>query len=297
MLIPEAFIPEFESAWRHKSQQKNSRLKEYVTYAGNLSGEIHYFNQIEPTEAIETTGQRLQKTVRDELLIDRRSMTPRTITKALVTDKNDPVFLGKCAISTSEMLQAHVMAHARKKDKIIIEAAYGVNYVGRYGTDPVMVPDSHILPVNEGGSNAMNLGKLLAATQLLEEEDVLGDDIIDSGDKKIILINAAMKRALLEDDKLTNSQYNDVRLLVSGQLNHFLGYEFVSTEGLPVDSNGKKVAIVYMKTGLKFGQWKGYETRVDPLSDLNYAIQTWTQEIFGATRTEEKKFVFLPCGE
>lgn len=295
MFIPDHFIPEFETAWKHLSQQKDSRLQDYVTHVGSLEGEVYYFNQIQPTMAIETTGQRLQKTVTDELETDRRAMFPRTISKACILDHNDPVFLGKCSISKSEVLQAHYMAHARKKDSIIIEAAYGTNYVGKNGGTPVEVDDSHVFANSVGGNTKMNIGKLLEATQLLEQEDVIGPDTLDSGDCKIILINARMKRELLEDDKVTSADYNTVRALVSGQLDSYLGYKFVTTEMLPTDENNNKVAIVYVKSGLRFGTWKGYETRVDELPDRNYAIQTWTQEIFGATRTEEKKFVFLPC--
>lgn len=292
MTIPDHFIPEFEAAWKHMAQQKDSRLAQYVSHVGGLSGEIYYFNQIAPTEAIEVTGQRLAKTVRDELDTDRRAMHPHTISKTLITDPLDPVFLGKCALSTSDMLMAHAMAHARMKDKIIIEAAYGPNNTGRHGENTVNISSDHTIA---HGSTGLTLSKLQDATRILEEEMVIGPDLIDMGEEKIILINARMKQDLLEDDHLTNNDYNDVRLLVAGKLGTFYGFKFVLTEMLPTDSSGNPVAIAYVKSGLKYGTWTGYKTRVSELPDVNYAVQTWTQETFGACRTEEKKFVLITC--
>ncbi|MEG0427786.1 MAG: phage capsid protein, partial [Akkermansia sp.] len=169
---------------------------------------------------------------------------------------------------------------------------------GAKGNEPVNIPESQKLAITTGGGSqavSLNLEKLLCVRQILEENESLSDDCMNSGDKLVMMVNSSMLKALLQEEKLTSSDYQAVQALVNGTINEALGIRFVRTELLLKDANGNPQALAYMKSGLAFSTWKGLEVKVDELMEQNYDYQIWAQQNFGATRMDEKKFVIVPC--
>lgn len=298
MKIPDHFLPEFQSGWEHKCQQKVSRLRDYVTVGATVNGESFSFNQLDSSDSTETTGQRLAKTVASEPESDRRWIYPRTFSKTTIVDRKDNLFLGKSAINVAELMQVHASAFGRDVDRVIIDAAYGVNQSGKRGEVPVFV--DQILDVKVGGGTqpvSMNLEKLLSIRETLKDANALSDDAIAGGDNLVIMVNANMITSLLRDSKLTSIEYAAVKALQLGEVKSFAGFHFVQTSMLPVDENGYGVAIAFMKSGLHFRPWEERVVRITEDKDRSFAQVIFTEHTVGACRGEEKKFVFAPCAK
>lgn len=298
MNIPVHFLPEFQSGWEHKCQQKVSRLREYVTVGTAVNGESFSFNQLDSSDSTETTGQRLAKTVAAEPETDRRWIYPRTFSKTTIIDRKDNLFLGQSAINVAELMQVHASAFGRDVDRVIIDAAYGVNQTGKRGEVPAFV--DQILDVKVGGGTqevSMNLEKLLTIRETLKDVSALSDDAIASGDKLVIVVNANMITSLLRDTKLTSVEYAAVKALQLGEIHSFAGFHFVQSSMLPVDDNGHSMAIAYMKSGLHLRPWEERIVRITEDKDRSFAQVIFTEHTIGASRSEEKKFVFSPCAK
>lgn len=298
MFIPDHFIPEFSSGWEHKVQQKRSRIRDYVTVGSAVDGEAHSFNQVDDTDPEEVTGERLKKTAAEELTTDRRWMYPRKFQKTVHWDEDDNIYLANQDMNPPDVVNAIVPGFERKIDQVIIEGAYGINQTGKTGSTPAMV--DQILSARTGGGSldvSLNLQKLIAAKEILTSVEAWNDDTIAAGDKPIALISPNMLSSLLLDEKLTSNQYAAVQALIDGEIQYFMGFRIVKTNRLPVDENGHTVGIFYMKSGLHFRPWKNRKIRTGENPARSFAPYVFVNETFGACRSEEAKFVFVPCAK
>ena len=59
---------------------------------------------------------------------------------------------------------------------------------------------------------------------------------------------------LLNDQKVTSADYNTVKALVNGEVNQYLGFEFIRYEALPLATKTRS-CIAYAKSGLHIGTW------------------------------------------
>jgi len=108
----------------------------------------------------------------------------------------------------SELAKSIAKALGRRKDQLIIDALIASSPLATIGT-------------NEGGAGTgMNIDKILAAKQLLDDQEV--DD-----ENRIMLLSARSMGSLLNDAKLTSADYTSVRALSNGQIDTFAGFKFV----------------------------------------------------------------------
>ncbi|OCA02195.1 phage capsid protein [Akkermansia glycaniphila] len=297
--IPAFFRPEFENNFRHATQQQVSRLNDYLTVRTGASGNKYVWDILDASEAHLETNNRLGRTIVDEVTGTRRTVTPEIVRKTSVLDKNDSIFLGTQSIATSDLLHVHKMAFARKEDGLIIGGAFGVNYGGMEGNTPLTLLESQKIPVNYTDSGTpvdcgITMDKLLTVREILESNEVLYDDE-ENSDPLILLISPAVKKQLLGLDKLTSADYAEVKALVEGRVKKALGIRFVTTNKLPKDANGNTRCLAYVRSGLNFFPWAADDIRVDSLPERNYAIQVYTEKMYGVCRSDELKFVEVVC--
>jgi len=290
--ITTAFVQQYKSNVEHLVQQKGSRLRPYVRVESQAA-EFDFYDRIGATAALEVTG-RHQDTPLVNVPHDRRRVSLRDFDWADLIDRTDRIRM--LIDPTSPYAQSAAFALGRKMDQVIIESAFGTAYTGKTGSSTVSFPASQQIAVDyvETGSAAnsgLTIGKLRRAKELLDSNEV------DPSDSRIIVVTAKQVTDLLRTTEVTSADYNSVKALVSGELNTFMGFEFVRTELLNTDANSHRRVICYAKSGLLCAMGMDINVDIGPRRDKRNATQVYCSASFGAVRMEEEKVVEIKCAE
>lgn len=292
--IPEHYTTQFDANWRHLVQQKNSRLREYVTL-DSISGKEKSYNQLSEA-AMQLITSRSGETRISDQATAKRWIRPKAYDTAKLFDEFDEQLLGEVVLPTSPVVQSHAAAYARTADQVIIGALGGDAYTGETGVTPTALPGSQKVAVNyvESGSPAnsgLTIAKLRAAKFILDANEV------DEEEERIIVVSAKQLQDLLRTTEITSADYNSVKALVDGALNTFMGFKFRKTQLLPLNSSTDvRSAYVYVKSGVVLAE-RGLKTHMDVRTDLSHSLQIRSVASLGATRLEEKKVVEIACDE
>jgi hypothetical protein len=292
--IPEHYTTQFDANWRHLVQQKNSRLREYVTL-DSISGKEKSYNQLSEA-AMQLITSRSGETRISDQATAKRWIRPKAYDTAKLFDEFDEQLLGEVVLPTSPVVQSHAAAYARTADQVIIEALGGSAYTGETGVTPTSLPSAQKVAVNyvETGNTAnsgLTIGKLRAAKYILDSSEV------DEEEERIIVVSAKQLQDLLRTTEITSADYNSVKALVDGSVNTFMGFKFRKTQLLPLTvSSDVRMTYVYVKSGIVLAE-RGLKTHMDVRTDLSHSLQIRSVASLGATRLEEKKVVEIACDE
>lgn len=292
--LPEHYETMFSNNWEYLLQQKNSRFENAVTRKP-VNGKERRFSQLgtlEMRDIVTRNGQ----TIPQDTEMSIRWVRPKGADCVTWIDEWDEIALGELPAPESEHVQAHAFAANRKTDDIIIEAMVGTNFVGEDGTTPVTVPQSQEVAVNYTGGTAANTGLSLA--KLIRAKRILDDnEVPDEG--RYFAYRAAQLEDLLRDvDQVSNSRYADVKALIDGKVNYFLGYTFIRSQRLPVDPQTDIATnIAWHKNYVVLGDGQNPKARMDILPMQNHSIQIRTTLLRGATRLQEEAVVLIYCDQ
>jgi hypothetical protein len=292
--IPEHYTTQFDANWRHLVQQKNSRLREYVTL-DSINGKEKSYNQLSEAAMQLITSRSGETRITDQATA-KRWIRPKAYDTAKLFDEFDEQLLGEVVLPTSPVVQSHAAAYARTADQVIIEALGGSAYTGETGVTPTSLPSAQKVAVNyvESGSPAnsgLTIGKLRAAKYILDSSEV------DEEEERIIAVSAKQLQDLLRTTEITSADYNSVKALVDGSVNTFMGFKFRKTQLLPLTvSSDVRMTYVYVKSGIVLAE-RGLKTHMDVRTDLSHSLQIRSVASLGAARLEEKKVVEIACDE
>lgn len=141
-------------------------------------------------------------------------------------------------------------AIGRREDQIILDAADAGSTTLTVGNDI-------------GGTDSdLNVSKVRRAARLLDDQGVPGDNRSFVGSMK-------GKEAMLGETEVTSSDYAAVKALVDGQVNSFVGFNFIWIEtrsegGLPVDGSLDRTNYAYHNSAL------GLAVGIDFRTEVNY---------------------------
>ena len=290
--IPDHFTTQFDSNWKHLVQQKNSKLKEYVTL-DSIEGKEKSYNQLDATSMTQITDRSRDTRISDQAMA-KRWIRPLNYDCAKLVDEFDEQFLGEVVLPTSPIIQSHAAAYARTCDSIIIDALGGTAFTGATGTTATVLPAGQKIAVGyvESGAVAnsgLTIAKLRAAKFLFDSNEV------DEEEERIIVVSAKQLQDLLRDDKITSADYNTVRALVDGNLNTFMGFKFRRSQQLPLAVDIRS-CFAYVKSGIVLAE-RGLKTHMDIRTDLSHSLQIRSVASLAAVRMEEKKVVEIACDE
>jgi hypothetical protein len=292
--IPDHYTTQFDQNWRHLVQQKNSRLREYVTL-DSISGKEKSYNQLSEA-AMQLITSRSGETRISDQATAKRWIRPKAYDTGKLFDEFDEQLLGEVVLPTSPVVQSHAAAYARTADQVIIEALGGTAFTGETGVTATVLPSSQKVAVNfvESGSPAnsgLTIAKLRAAKFVLDANDV------DEEEERIIVVSAKQLQDLLRTTEITSADFNSIKALVDGSVNTFMGFKFRKTQLLPLNvSTDVRSAYVYVKSGIVLAE-RGLKTHMDIRTDLSHSLQIRSVASLGATRLEEKKVVEIACDE
>ena len=290
--IPNHYTTQFDANWRHLVQQKNSRLREYVTL-DSIQGKEKVYNTIDVATMVEIEHRSGDTRINSQDMA-KRWIRPKQYDTAKLVDEWDEQLLGEVVLPTSPIVQAHGAAYARTCDDVIIKALGGSAITGTTGTTLTPLPTTQKVGVQyvESGT-AANSGLTIA--KLRRAKFILDANEVDEEEERIIVVSAKQLQDLLRDDKVTSADYNTVRALVDGSLNTFMGFKFRRTQLLPVTTN-VRACYVYVKSGIVLAE-RGLKTHMDVRTDLSHSLQIRSVASLAASRLEEKKVVEISCDE
>lgn len=305
--ITEAFVKQFNTTVIHLSQQQGSRLQNMVRRV-DQKGKSQFFDRIGPVTASKKTARHS-----DTPLIDtphsRRRVTLSDYEHADLIDDADKVRL--LIDPTSDYVKTFMWAFGRAKDDEIIAAADGVAYAGEEGGTSVAHPNSQKLAaVSAGAGSGLNVQVLRRVKKLFGENDV------DEAIKVHFAHTAEGLEDLLAETEVTSSDFNTVRALVRGEINEFLGMDYVRTQRLGTQSgalsfdvtagtvgagagnaNGYTKNIAWAEDGLLLSMGADVISDVGPRRDKSMSTQVFMRMSIGSTRLEEEKVVIVFSNE
>lgn len=282
--ITTAFIEQYKSNVFHLAQQKGSRLRDAVR-TETVTGKSHYFERIGSVAAQKRTSRHAD-TPRMDTPHSRRKVTMDDYDWADLIDQEDKV---RMLISPqSEYAMAGAWAMGRAMDDSIIAAATGNAYGGVSGGTTVALPAGQKIAV---GASGLTLAKLISAKEILDGND------IDPDEPRFMIATSKQMSNLLNEQKVTSFDYASVKSLVQGQIDTFMGFNFIRTERLGLDGNGDRQVLAFSRSGIGLAVGADVSTRISERADKNYATQVFLSMTIGATRVEDEKVVEIACSE
>ena len=302
--ITEAFVQQYNSNVMMLSQQKGSRL-EGKTRSETQKGKSQFFDRIGTVSAVKRTG-RHASTPQVDTPHSRRMVTVEDYEWADLVDDQDKIRM--LIDPTSEYAMAAAWAFGRTKDDVVIAAALGNAYGGETGTTVIAHPNSQKFAATDGSAfKNLNVYTLRAVKQMMDQQEVEG--------KRYIACTSSQINSLLGETAVTSADYNTVKALVQGEVNSFMGFEFVRLERLNLTTSttatvasgvvGAGVALTgtnracfaWAEQGLLKSTGEDFTTKMSERDDKGYAMQVYCRMTLGATRMEEVQVVEIICKE
>ena len=279
--ITTAFVQQYSANVQLLSQQMGSLLRDKVRVE-SVVGKNAFFDQVGSVTAVQKTS-RHSDTPQIDTPHARRRVSLSDYEFADLIDNQDKVRM--LIDPTSTYAQAAAYAIGRAMDAVIISAALGTAFTGETGSTSTSNANTIA-----HGSAGLTIAKLRTAKQTLDLNSV------DPSIPRYIIVGPKQITDLLGTTEVTSSDFNTVKALANGEINSFLGFNFIVSNRLSL-SGTTRSCIAYAQDGIALAVGKDVTARIDERSDKSYATQVYYCATFGATRMEEDKVVEVQATE
>ena len=285
------FVQQYTTNVQLLLQQKGSKLRNTVTVGSYTGKAAKAIEQVGPVTA-------QKRTIRhgDTPLIstpaDARWVFPVDYEWADLIDDQDK--LRMLIDPTSSYSQNGAYALGRAMDDEIISAFFADAKTGENGSTTTIfgVDQDVVVATGSTGATGLNISKLREAKKILMQNEVDIDN-----DPLFCIITASQHDDLLNEAQAISLDYNTRPVLVDGKITAFMGFNFIHTERLPLNSSSQRRVPAFAKSGMHLGLFNDINTMISERADKGYATQVYVKGTFGATRTEEGKVVEIVCAE
>jgi hypothetical protein len=281
--VTTAFVQQYSANVQMLSQQMGSRLRDAVRVE-NMTGKNAFFDQVGKATAQKRTTRHAD-TPQIDTPHARRRVSLVDYEYADLIDDQDKVRM--LIDPTSAYAMAAAAAMGRAMDDEIIAAATGTAFTGETGSTSTALPAGQQIA---NGSADMTIAKLREAKKILDLADV------DPSIQRYIAVGPDQIEALLGDTNVTSSDFNTVKALVQGEVNQFMGFNFIVTNRLAKSGNIRS-CFAWAEDGLALAVGRDVNARIDERADKGYATQVYYAMSIGSTRMEEEKVVQIDCDE
>ena len=282
--ITTAFVQQYSNNVQMLSQQKGSLLRSAVDVE-TVVGKNAFFDQVGSALAVKRTTRHAD-TPQMDTPHARRRVSLVDYEYADLIDNQDKI---RTLIDpTSAYASAAAYALGRAQDDEIIAAISGTAYTGETGSTSTALPSAQ--KITESGTDGLTIAKLRSAKELLDAASV------DPSIARYIAVSPKQITNLLGTTEVTSSDFNTVKALANGEVNSFLGFNFIVSNRL-TSASSKRLCLVWAQDGVKMAIGQDLMTRIDERSDKGYAHQVYVCQSIGATRMEEEKVVTIEAHE
>lgn len=283
--VPEHHVQQYNSNVRLLSQQKMSRLRRTVRVDGDIQGERVSFDRLSPTAAQRNTTRHADTPLMNTPH-SRRWAEMFDYDWGDLVDKTDKLKTIYDPTNPYAVLGARAMG--RSMDDVIIEALGGTAITGKAADGTQALPSGQ--KVVHGSAN-LTVAKMLSAKELLDAAEV------DESVPRYIVCAANQITGLLNTTEVKSSDYNTVKALAEGQLNSYLGFEFIRSQRLSVDGSGNRLVYAFTGEAVGLGLPLDVTTDIGPRRDKRMATQVYVCMSLGAVRIEDEQVVEIACVE
>ena len=282
--ITTAFVQQYSANVQMLSQQMGSLLRDKVRVE-SVVGKNAFFDQVGSVTA-QLKVSRHSDTPQIDTPHSRRRVSLADYEFADLIDQQDKVRL--LIDPTSSYAQAAAMAMGRAMDDVIITAALGTSFTGETGSTSTSLPAAQ--KIAEAGTDGLTIAKLRTAKEKFDLASV------DPSIQRYMIVSPRQITDLLGTTSVTSSDFNTVKALVQGEVDSFMGFKFITSNRLSIESSKRK-CIAFASDGIALGVGKDVSARIDERADKSYATQVYYCMSIGATRMEEEKVVEVKCHE
>lgn len=273
------------------ARQQRSMLYDRVFVKTDITGKTFYQDQIGTWEMSAKTAANAS-TPQNDPNLSRTRIDIATYNDARVLDRSlqlqtlaDPASMASISIQSAVGIQI---------DKVIYAALGGVAYRGETGSTAVSFPSGQVVAKDmetSGTNTGLTVPKIRRAAKLLDAKGV------PAGDRTFVA-SATEKEQLLGKTEATSADYNNVRALVSGDIDTFMGFKFVwLPDGIVKVASNIADCFAFHKTGVCFGMLEDLFLRITERDDLSFSKQVYYEMSCGAGRLEEAKVVKIECDQ
>ena len=286
--ITTSFVEQYSSNVTLLSQQMGSKLRSSVDEE-SIVGKNAFFEQIDSTAAVLRTSRH-----GDTPQID----TPHSRRRVSLSDYewgdliDDADKIRALVDPTSAYAKNAAAAMNRAMDDVIITAMNASASTGVAGATSTALPSSQ-KTATSNQSDGLTIAKLLSAKKILDTND------IDPSRKRFIVCGPQQISDLLGTTQVTSADFATVRALSTGEVNSFLGFEFIMSTRLNFDASNTddRLVFAYTEDAIKLAIGSDVKANISERADKSYSTQVYYAMSLGATRMEEKAVVQIPCHE
>ena len=291
--ITTAFVEQYRNNVELLVQQRGSVLRDFVNTDNAIVGKTKFTEQIGSTEAQKQVSRHS-----DSPLVNtphaRRAYSLEDYEWGDLIDKNDKVRM--LIDPTSSYAQAAAFAMGRAMDDVIIAAATGTAKTGVSGGTDTPLPSSQVILKNaidndSDANHGLSPQKLRAAMTLFHENSVPEDE------EKFLVVSPKAIQSLLTHKEVVSSDFNTVRALVNGEVDTYMGFRFIISNRLAIDSSSIRDCFAYTRSGLELGIGQDVMARIEERPDKSFSTYVYYCMTIGATRLEEEKVVKIEVDE
>ena len=286
--ITTAFVEQYSSNVSMLAQQMGSRLRGAVDVE-TIRGKNGFFDQIGTTAAV-VRSTRHGATPQINTPHSRRRVSLADYEWADLVDDLDKVRM--LVDPTSSYAKAAAAAMNRSIDDVIIAAFNASADTGVAGGTAVPLPSTSKFSTAQQ-TDGLTIAKLLATKHFLDAGDV------DPSIKRYFVCGAKQIQDLLGTTSVTSADFNTVKALASGQVDSFLGFQFIMSNRLPMDGTNTddRLCFGFTEDAIKLAIGADVKAKISERDDKSYATQVYYSMALGATRMEEEKVFQVPCDE
>ena len=277
-----------------------------------ITGEEKYYEQLGSVYASEVID-RYGNSPRNDIEHARRRVTATPYDVGIEFDNFDAV---QTLINPQgDYVQQMATALRRKKDIEFIKGALGPAYYGKSGGTAANLGSANAEGAGDEGGESLTVARLLNTKSLFEKNNV---DLDDPMNKPYMVVTPEILNAFMYQTDVKSSDYNTVKALAKGDINSYMGFEFIRTNLLPYTTDGANQTVdltwsaadvptvgagtirgcfAYVKSGVRMVTNPGLTTRVTELPEHRFNWYGYAKLRCGAVRMEEPKVVIVGCDE
>ena len=286
--ITTSFVEQYSSNVNLLSQQMGSKLRSSVDEE-SIVGKNAFFEQIDSTAAVLRTS-RHGDTPQIDTPHSRRRVSLADYEWGDLIDDSDKI---RALVNpTSAYARNAAAAMNRAMDDVIITAMNASASTGVAGGTSTALPSTQKFATSDQ-SDGLTVAKLLAAKKKFDDND------IDPSRKRYIVCGPQQISDLLNTTEVKSSDYNTVKALAQGDINSFLGFEFIMSTRLSMDATNTddRLVFAYTNDAIKLAIGSDIKANISERADKSYSTQVYYAMSLGAVRMEEKAVYQIPCHE
>ena len=273
------------------ARQEKSLLFDRVYVKPDVTGKCFYQDQIGKWEMSAKTTVN-PDTPQNDPNLSRTRIDIGTYNDARMLDRSlrlqefsDPMSQTSICLSSSVGIQM---------DKLIYEALGGVAHRGETGSTSVSFPAAKTVAADfetAGTNTGLTTTKIRRAAKLMNAQGVPNYD-------RTFVCSATGLEQLLGTTAVTNSDYNSIKALVTGDIDTWMGFKFVVLpDGIINVASNIADYFAFQKTGVCFGMLEELFLRIEERADKSYSKQIYYEISAGAARLEEAKVIKVKADE